>query len=287
MSGSVNSNFTFFGGCSTSREQLGGARLTGADANSPNTNKSGLKSINASGLNDRLDPVSARLKSARKQAMKFIKDALAGELSIDDDMKKRNDHIGKLGSTINDARGSIRKIDDEIEELKDKYEGEEYQSRVQSLLMDREAYADTLKNSEAEVRIENMTVRDMSIERLKTDPMGDARDEADAVMESAGKEVVNMLVGEAQDHINEELEEKKKKAKEAEEEKEKLEERIDAAKEREKKQEEFTEDILETVSEQSIKDLDMSDPNSGINDLMNKLKLIEYDVKGAIVDEEV
>lgn len=288
------------------------------------------KSINASELNDRLDPVGARLKSARNQAMKFIRDALAGELSIDDDMKKRNDHIGELAATINHAEGSIRKIDSEMAELKEKFEvdpdsqeekdlqflvnaerarakspmGElppevqeqvdsiksnmtEYQERAYPLLLERDVHVDTLKDAKIDIRVENTTVRDMAVERLKSDPMGDAWDEANAVMEAASKDVVSMLVSEAQDNIDEDLEEKKEEAKEAEEAKEKLEERINATKEREKKQEELTEDILEAVSERSIKELDMSDPNSEINELVNKLKLIEYDVKGAVVDEEV
>ena len=132
-----------------------------------------------------------------------------------------------------------------------------------------------------------MTVRDMSVERLKTDPMGEAWDNADAVMEAAGKEVMGMVVNDAMDHIDEELEEKREEAEKAEEEKEKLEERIDAAKEKKEEQEELTEEILDAVEKMSIKDLDMSDPESEINKLMSKLKLIEYDVKGAVVDEEV
>ncbi len=301
--------------------------LSGTEKNGENKN---VKSINASGLADVLDPVGAKLGKARQQAMKFIRDALAGELSIDDDMKSRNDHIGELGKTINKTEKAIKDIDREVSELREKYEVDpesqeekdlqflvnaerakakspdgkldekiqervdqlkgnltEYQERALPLLLERDVHSDALREAKTDIRIENMTVRDMSVERLKTDPMGEAWDSADAVMEAAGKEVMGMVVNDAMDHIDEELEEKREEAEKAEEEKEKLEERIDAAKEKKEEQEELTEEILDAVGKMSIKDLDMSDPESEINKLMSKLKLIEYDVKGAVVDEEV
>lgn len=301
--------------------------LSGTEKNGENKN---IRSINASGLADVLDPVGAKLGKARQQAMKFIRDALAGELSIDDDMKSRNDHIGELGRTINKTEKAIRDIDTEVNGLREQYgvdldsqeekdlqflvnaerakakspDGKldekvqekvdqlkgnltEYQERALPLLLEKDVHSETLNKAKTDIRIENMTVRDMSVERLKTDPMGEAWDKADAVMEAAGKEVMGMVVNDAMDHIDEELEEKREEAEKAEEEKEKLEERIDAAKEKKEEQEELTEEILDAVGKMSIKDLDMSDPESEINKLMSKLKLIEYDVKGAVVDEEV
>lgn len=288
------------------------------------------KSINASGLAEALDPVGAKLGKARQQAMKFIRDALAGELRIDADMKSRNDHIGELGRTINKTEKAIRDIDSGVNGLREQYDVDpdsqeekdlqylvyaerarakspdgkldekvqekvdqikgnmtEYQERALPLLLEKDVHTDSLNKAKTDIRVENMTVRDMSVERLKTDPMGEAWDNADAVMEAAGKEVMGMVVNDAMDHIDEELEEKREEAEKAEEEKEKLEERIDSAKEKKEEQEELTEEILEAVGKMSIKDLDMSDPESEINKLMSKLKLIEYDVKGAVVDEEV
>ncbi len=288
-----------------------------------------IKSINASGLADFLNPADARLGKARQQAMNFIRDALAGELKIDEDMRSRNARIGELGKKINRTEEAIKDIDRAVGALREEYGVDpasqeekdlrflvdaerkrakspdvrldditqekvdrirgnmtEYQERALPLLMDRDVHLDTLKEAKTDIRVENMTVRDMTVERLKTDPIGDAWGQADAVMEAAGAEVMGMAVSGAMDHINEELEEKREEAKEAEEESRKLKERLDAAKEKREEQEELTEDILEAVSRMSVKDLDMSDPDSEINRLMSKLKLIEYDVKGAVVDEE-
>ncbi len=272
--------------------------------------KKNMRSINASGLAEALDPVETRLGKARQQAMKFIREALAGELSIDEDMKARNARIGELGKTINKTEKAVKDIDRRLSDLRTEYgidpdsqeekaledlvnaEGTptdltEYQQRALSLMRDRAVHQDTLKEAKTDIRIENMTVRDMSVERLKSDPMGDAREQADAVMEAAGQAVVGMVVGDAMEHIDEQIGEKREEAEKAAEEKEKLEERIEAAKEKKEEQEELTEEILEAAERMSVKELDMSDPESGINKLMNRLKLIETDVRGAVVDEEV
>ena len=330
MAGTIKSFSPSFGNYSLPRERYGAPSI-GNTAQSPaKKTEKNVKSINASGLADALDPVGAKLGKARQQAMKFIRDALAGELSIDDDMKSRNDHIGELGKTINKTEKAIKDIDSEVSKLREEYGVDpdsqeekdlqflvdaerarakspdakldekiqervdqlkgsltEYQKRTLPLLLERDVHSDTLREAKTDIRIENMTVRDMSVERLKTDPMGEAWDNADAVMEAAGKEVMGMVVNDAMDHIDEELDKKREEAEKAEEEKEKLEERIDAAKEKKEEQEELTEEILDAVGKMSIKDLDMSDPESEINKLMSKLKLIEYDVKGAVVDEEV
>lgn len=292
--------------------------------------QNGSKSISAAGLQDRLNPIDEKINAARRKAMGFVRDALAGELSIDESQKKRNDHIGELGRTINESEKAIDDIDDEIGALREKFGIEpggkedkeiefmiraekaredsingripeemqerydklianetEYQGRAKRLFREREVYADALDESKKAIRVENAIVRDTDIERLKTDPMGDAWEQADAVMEAAGKDAMGMLVDEAVSNIDEDLEKEKDKAEKAAEEKEKLEERIDAARAKEKEQEELTEEILEAAGRQSIKSLDMSNPDSEINELMSKLKLIEYDVKGSVVDEEV
>ncbi len=243
---------------------IGAGNLAVRDFLRPNEEKqknNGSKSVDASQFNEKFDPVEARLKSARKQAAKIIRDALAGELDMDGEVKKHNDRISELGVSINEEDGAIRKIDSELRELSKHYEGDEYQSRARDLLMERDVHTDNLKNARSEIRAENMTVRDMSIERLKTDPLGDAREDADAIMEAAGKDVVGLLVGEAQSHVDEELNKKKEEAERTEEEKKKLEEKTEAVKEREKIQEE-------------------------LKDMVNKLKLTDHDVKGAVVDEE-
>lgn len=49
----------------------------------------------------------------------------------------------------------------------------------------------------------------------------------------------------------------------------------------------FTEDILEGVAEASSTAKDVSAAQQEVKDMMNKMKLIEDDIKGAAVDKSV
>ena len=68
---------------------------------------------------------------------------------------------------------------------------------------------------------------------------------------------------------------------------EEAQEKIDAAKARRKESEELTEEILDGVQEASHKATDVNQAQQEIKDMMNKLKLIEDDIKGAAVDKSV
>ena len=135
--------------------------------------------------------------------------------------------------------------------------------------------------------VENQIITATELERLKTHPMVDAGKQADAIMDEASKEIVGMLVDEAKDHIDEEAEKEKEKAETEKEKKEELQARIDAAKEKKKEDEELTKDILEGVAKASSTTNEVSATQQEIKDMMNKMKLIEDDIKGAAVDKSL
>lgn len=91
------------------------------------------------------------------------------------------------------------------------------------------------------------------IERLKSNPIGKATDQADAVLDAASDEIIGMLFEEGKEHIDEE-------------------------------QEAFTEEIIDAVNQMSTGAGDISQAQAEIKDIINRLKLIEDDVKGAAVD---
>ena len=64
-------------------------------------------------------------------------------------------------------------------------------------------------------------------------------------------------------------------------------EQIDAAKARRKESEELTEEILDGVREASLTASDVNQAQQEIKDMVNKMKLIEDDIKGAAVDKTV
>ena len=87
--------------------------------------------------------------------------------------------------------------------------------------------------------------------------------------------------------MREEAEKQKEEAQAEKEKEEEIQERIDAAKEKKKENEELTEDILEGVQEASTNASDISAAQQEIKDMMNKMKLIEDDIKGAAVDKSI
>ena len=183
----------------------------------------------------------------------------------------------------------MRLSDEEREEIaRIKEKGlTQYQQDSLAMKEDERYFAEAIHKGEQEIETENATITGTKIERLKTHAMTDAQKEAEQIMQKASEDIVNLLVGEAKDHIEEELEEKKEAAKEEAEKREELQEKVDAAKERKKEQEEFTEEILEATRGQGTGAAGMNEAQQEIKDMMNKMKLIEEDIKGAAVDRNV
>ena len=108
-----------------------------------------------------------------------------------------------------------------------------------------------MEENDAAIRANNGAERQIKIERLKTDPVRDAQEEADAIMEAAEKDTISLLVAEAREHIDEERE----KAEEAAEEK--------------AEKEEEAQDLVQTK----------------VNQVLEELKLLPEDIKGMKVDD--
>ena len=178
---------------------------------------------------------------------------------------------------------------DEMDAIKRIKEGglSEYQQRSLEMLEFEVPYANTAYEAAEQIKMENQIISATELERLKSHAMLDAGKQADAIMEEVSKEIVGMLVDEAKEHIDDEAKEREEKAKAEKEKQEEIEERIDAAKEKKKENEELTEDILEGVQEASANASDVSAAQQEIKDMMNKMKLIEDDIKGAAVDTSV
>lgn len=138
---------------------------------------------------------------------------------------------------------------------------------------------------------------------LKNNPMIAAQKEADAIMEAASKEIISMLIDESKEHIDEEMQEKVEQAKEEKEEKEEQEEKLEAIREekvqlesqaeaiREKarENEKRTEELLDSLPMEELLQMDNSktDFQQELKEIMDKMKLLEEDIKGTTVDESL
>lgn len=148
----------------------------------------------------------------------------------------------------------------------------------------------------------------IKLERLKSNPMLDAKKASEQILEAANEEILGMLVQEAQEHIDEKMEEAEEKAEETAEQKEEREEEIDEMKLKRAVQEALIEGTKEAVEKakaierenesteleiDEIMDItkvsgDMTkDVGQSLSDIKSNMKVLEADLKGIKVDQEV
>ena len=188
----------------------------------------------------------------------------------------------------------------------------EYQQRALSIDSENSVYEKNIEDAKDGLKAEYGAIRAIRQERLKDHGMTDAKKEAEEILADAGKEIIGMLAGEAQDHIDETLEEKREETKKKEEEKEEQEEKLEeqrAEKEEQRaqleiKQEESKEaeemkaeqrqrareqaDLLEAVEDDLVlPSANASEAKAQIKAMLQRMKLLEEDLKGANVDKKV
>lgn len=286
--------------------------------------KSGNGVINMSMQGNVPDSILMRKQLARKKAMKVVSDAWTGDKKIDAGLDKSRQHIDEMRADIAENTEVLKDYMARKEALKEEYgitddseaaaEGlpEEYKQRASELDAIIGVYQGKVDEAEGVVRSEVSSIRSTQIERLKAHVMEDAQKEADAINEAASKEIIGMLMNEAKDYVDEKREEKQEAAKEKAEEKEEQEERLEEQKiEKEKLQvqldikreeskgaEEAKEKQQQAAREQSklLEDAEAnytgsaslpSETQAEIKELLQKLKLLDEDLKGVKVDNKM
>lgn len=166
-----------------------------------------------------------------------------------------------------------------------------------------EPYKQTLKDNNEMIKsyeAANKAVHKGRLDLRKGNPMIRAQEEAEEIMDAARKEIIGMLVDEGKNHIDEELEEKVEQAQEAKEKKEEEEEKLEAIREdkaeiesqaeaaraRAHENEKRAEELMEAMPTEELLQMNSgtSDFQQELKDIMNKMKLLEEDMKGAAVD---
>lgn len=245
------------------------------------------KSVDGRGIAAVTDPIAVKKAQAQKKAMKILGDAFAGESKVDDDMSERRERVKSLTQEIADRRKDAQNLEDTKAALLEQG-ADENSEEIRQLKEGIKEYNKQAMEAENELTSENAVIRQTKIERLKSNPMGEARDQADAVMDVANDEIMGMLIAEGRDHIDEKQEEEKKKAEAAKEKKQEEEEKLEARKEDRKEQEKLTENIVEAAQQLNGGGTDsVAQAQQEIRDMMAKMKLVEDDVKGASVDQEI
>lgn len=234
------------------------------------------------------DRIAQKKAEARKQAMKVVGEAWEGRQAVDDDLDSRRAHVKELKEEKNQLQQEAAGITQRQEELEKAYEaGEitqaEYLSEKLSLSQEENTYKQKIGDAESEILSENAVIRETRRELLKDQSMGKAWDQADAIMDAAGDEIIGMAVDASKEHIDEETEKREEQAEAIQEKKEEQEEILEK---REERKEEW-EELIESVPVQEMISMDklQDEVKQEVQNIMDKMKLLAEDIKGAMVDE--
>lgn len=240
----------------------------GQGENAPNHRIQRGGSFYAGGLNQQEDPIFQKKQQARQKAMKIVKDTLDSDVKLDKEQQKRRENVKELTEQLHELEGYLADQQNMPEE--------ELTPEMQKARQDAIAeYTRQCAAVENEIKAENIVIEATKIERLKASPMVKAQEAAEEILESAGEEIVDMILQDTKERIDEEQEEREEQAEKAAEKKEEEEERI--AKSEQEREE------AEAMAE-AIKQAATSDVQKEIEKMLDELKLLEEDIKGAAVD---
>lgn len=267
-----------------------------------------------------------RRKEAQEKAMKVIGEVFSGDLAIDEDMQARREHVRELQDENKKLQADIKAASEEQERLKEEYgiteDSEEqlelnlvmknrnkmtkgsltpeermqaaavearglteYQQRYLELEETKTACQETYASNGRAIREENAIIRETKMERLKHSPMVKAQNQAEDIMEAASEEIKGMVVEDAKEHVDEAAEEREEKGEKIEEKREEQEEFIERQQEKNREQEELLEEI--PMEEMLSMSQTQEDIQKEVQQIVDKMKLVAEDIKGAAVDQTV
>lgn len=159
----------------------------------------------------------------------------------------------------------------------------DYQKRQLSLDAEKRHFQDIVDENKKEIVEENAIIRGVRLERLKSDPMLKAQEEAEEIKKAAIDEIVGMLIEDAKENIDEESEENRQKAEKLEEEQKKMEEFIEAQKEKRKETDNLLEEmpVEELIGMEPLKE----EVKQEVQKIVDNMNLVVEDIKGAMVDK--
>ena len=239
------------------------------------------------------DKIAERRREAQEKAMNVVKTAFTGEQILDASVEEMKNSIEKGKEETVAWKAELNRIAEEKEKLQGNefLTTEEYKKELAELNKAEEHFKGLIAN---EKKYEDRTLQaltDIKLERAKESPMVDATEQAEDILAAAGKDMVSLLVEEAKEHMETELEKKQKAAEEKATKEKELEERFEAM--RAEKKEEREEDTpameqLEVSTRQMVKIAETGETvQKELKNIVDRLKLDLEDLKGAAVDEEI
>ena len=249
------------------------------------------------GITGMQNPLDTQIIQKRAAAMektkKVLGDVFSAEKSVDDDLAERASRIKEYEQAIVAANKKLAEFEEEKEKLKEQYgvTGEETEEMLpEEYKMQRDEFTrygepqrQVIDEAKKVIEEEQKVIAAIMVERLKSDPMVGASEQAEELFASAEEEIAGMVMDAAVDNLKEQAEEAKEKQEE-EEEKAELEEA--RRKEREERRKEAE---LSDVPVQELLQLEQTrgEMKQEVDNMLTEMKLLAEDIKGSMVDEEV
>ena len=274
------------------------------------------------------EQIEKKRKLAQKQAMKLVKDAFSGDQAtkqnIEDLKAQKAEKVAEYQEKMQQI-GNISAEKDKLREtygiskdleLLEKYQNNklgffsddfskeeidrlkelaneprtEYQKQVLSLNGKKAALQSDADLMQQQIMVLTQNQSDAKVDQLKSQDMLKAGDAAEEIRKAASDEIVGMVIADAKEKLDKELEEKKAEAEKKAEEKEEQDERIEKAKEERKEDREMIEGDLDaeklqadaSFQKQSV--TQSEETTQRINQIMKKNHLINEDLKGIEID---
>lgn len=234
------------------------------------------------------DRIAQRKEQARRQAMQVVGDALAGRKTVDEGLDESRARFEDLKREERDLKEEAAGVEERRQELEEAYAAGEidqaqYLSEKAALDQEERAYQGKLADNRAAQMGEEAVIRGTKRELPKDQSMLKARDQAEEIRKAAGEEIMGMVLEESRDHIDEESRKREEQAGKIREEQEKLEE---IQKKRDEREEEL-EKLLASAPVEEMVSLDQlqDEIRQDIQNIVDKMKVLSDDIKGAMVDE--
>lgn len=272
-------------------------------------------SVFAGNLNlSQQDSIASKHVQNQKKALKSILDQYKKDAKNDNNIVSRREQLIALEEEANLAKTELDKVSVLRQQLKDSYDitensEEEKDLKLLQKSMDpdatlsedelerlsgmgplteyqksaleydtmEETWQERYDNAKKGKVFEGQSIVAIKLALLKSHPMTDAQKEAAKIMEAANQEVVNTILQQAKDNIDDDIEKKKEEA-----EKE--------AKEQEEKEASSEDKELEKVNKRieliQEADKDQEKLQTDLKNIIDKMKIMDEDVKGILVDEQ-
>jgi len=263
------------------------------------------------------DPIAEKRKEAQEKAWKVVSDAWDADKAIDKSVEDRKNHYNEMLEVVKEAQSHLKDINAEMDALKEEYGiteetefkdwPDDYKQRYLELNKQASEFKKKIYDADKLMKDDIADIKAIALERLKSDPMVEAQKTADVIEAAANEEIIGMAMQQAKEHIDEKMEEAQEKAEEKAEEEEEKEEKLEDLKEIKALQEAIIEGTKEAVAEAEARRQENEAPDLPLDELIKltqmntetdraqksldeikySMALLEADLKGIEIDEEI